>query len=460
MKFEKYLGIIDQRADLFYGVSDALWDEAELPYGEYKAVDMITGILEKEGFTVERNVANIPTCFTATYGTKGPHMGILAEYDALSGMSQEAHCPEQKSIPGKDTCHGCGHNLFAGGSLAAALAVKAYIEDGHDGIVTLFGCPAEEGGSGKVFMARAGVFKGIDTVISWHPERMYMVRTRPSLANKSILFSFEGIASHAGGSPEKGRSALDAVELMNVGSNFLREHMPLTNRLHYAIIDAGGTAPNMVQSHAKVMYTIRSVDNEGLQELKERVERIAQGAALMTDTKVSWKTVSAYSNLITIPTLQQVGTEAMKDLVMPIPTAEDLEYGRKLQESMILTKEQKAEGPFAAYVRDPAPPVPHGGSTDTADVSWNTPTLQFHIGNWVVGTPGHSWQAVSQCKSPYAKRAMLFGGQAVAGTIIRMLDNPELIAQAKAEHAAKVGDGYVCPLPDDVEPAIRPRPEN
>ena len=461
MKFEKYLGIVDQRADLFCGISDALWDEAELPFGEYKAADLLTGILEKEGFTVERNVAGIPTAFTATYGSGKPAMGILAEYDALEGFSQEGHCAERKPIEGKDTCHGCGHNLFGAGSMGAALAVKAYIEETGKGSITLFGCPAEECGSGKVFMAKAGVFSNTDAIVSWHPEKMYMVRTRPSLANVSVLFSFEGIAAHAGGSPEKGRSALDAVELMNVGCNFLREHMDLTSRIHYAIIDAGGTAPNMVQSHASVKYMIRAVDAPALRELVARVERIAQGAAMMTDTKVSWRTISAYSNLITIPTLQATANEAMHDVPLPMPTEDDLAYGKALQDTMILTAEQKAQPPYAMEVLDPAPPKPHGGSTDTADVSWNCPTVQMHIGNWVIGTPGHTWQSVSQCRSPYAKRAMLYASKAVAGTIIRLLEDPSLIEKAKAEHKAKVGEeGYVCPLPDYVQPDIRPRPEN
>ncbi len=454
MKFENYLGVIDQKTEMIQAVSDYLWDEAELPYHEFKAVERLTAILEKEGFEICRNVAGIPTSFTATYGTGAPHLGVLAEYDALSGMSQEGNCPERKPIEGKDTYHGCGHNLFAAGSLAAVLAIKAYIADTGKGTVTLFGCPAEEGGSGKVYMARAGVFRGIDAVVSWHPEKMYMVRTRPALANTSIVFSFEGIAAHAGGSPDKGRSALDAVELMNVGANFLREHMPLTNRLHYAIIDAGGTSPNVVQAHAVVKYTLRSVDAEGLAELKARVERIAQGAAMMTDTTVSWRTVSAYSNLITIPALQATANEAMHDIPLPMPTEEELEYGRKLQATMQLTREQKAQPPYAMQVLDPAPPVPHGGSTDTADVSWNTPTVQMHIGNWVIGTPGHSWQSASQCRSPYAKRSMLYAGKAVAGTVMRLLEEPAILEQAKAEHKAKVGDGYVCPLPEDVQPPI------
>lgn len=456
MLYEKHLNVIDRDKDIFCQVSDELWDNPELPFGEYKAVRLITKKLEENGFNVTYNVSGIPTAFTATFGSGSPSLGILAEYDGLSGMSQEACATEKKSIPGKDNNHACGHHLFAGGSLAAAFAVKSYIEETGRGKITLFGCPAEEGGAGKVFMARDGVFSDVDAIVSWHPESMYMVRTRPALANVKVNYTFEGLAAHAGAAPDKGRSALDALELMNIGANFLREHMELTSRIHYAILDAGGTAPNIVQSHAVVQYMIRGVDSETVRDLQARIDRIAQGAAMMTDTTVTAEVVSAYSNLITIPTLQAVANEAMHDIPLPVPTEEELEYGKELQKTMVLTKEQKAKPVFALEVLDPAPPVAHGGSTDTADVSWNCPTVQMHIANWVVGTPGHSWQAESQGKGTYAKKAMLYAGKAVAGTIMRLFDNPELIKKANEEHKEKIGDGYVCGLPKDLKPDIQP----
>ena len=452
MRYEDYLKVIDEKGSVFCGISDALWENPEIPFQEYEAAKLITKTLEDEGFTVTRGVAGMPTAFTATYGSGSPKLGILAEYDALSGMSQVGCVTEKESIPGVDAGHGCGHNLFAGGSVAAAFAVKAYIEKTGKGSITLFGCPAEEGGGGKVFMARDGVFEGIDAIVSWHPEQMYMVRTRPALANVLVNYNFEGTAAHAGAAPHMGRSALDAVELMNVGANFLREHMPLTSRIHYAILDAGGTAPNMVQSHAVVQYMIRAVDSEAVRELHARVDRIAQGAAMMTDTTVEAKVLKAYSHLITIPTLQAVTNEAMHDIPLPVPTEEDIAYGKALQATMKLTKEQAAKPMYADRVLDPAPPVAHGGSTDTADVSWVCPTVQMHIGNWIVGTPGHSWQSASQSKSDYGKRAMLYASKAVAGTILRLMESPELLAKAKEEHTEKIGDGYVCPLPADVKP--------
>lgn len=452
MEFEKFLSVIDDNKPQIEDISDYLWDHPETGYAEFQAVDKLCHFLESNGFTVTRNLKGIPTAFQASYGAGTPHLGILAEYDALDGMSQQACVAEKLPISGQEKSHGCGHNLFAAGSVAAALAVKAYIADTGTGCVTLFGCPAEEGGGGKVFLARDGAFSDIDAIVSWHPESMYMVRTRPALANVKVRYDFEGIASHAGAAPEKGRSALDAAELMNIGINFLREHMDSSSRVHYAFLDGGGTAPNMVQSHASLLYMIRAVDAASVRDLHARIDRIAQGAALMTDTTVTSQVTSGYANLITIPTLQAVANEAMHDIAVPVPSEEELEYGRKLQQTMSLTDAQKQKGIYPEKVLDPAPPVAHGGSTDTADVSWVCPTVQMHIGTWVIGTPGHSWQSVSQSRSSYAKKATLYAGKAVAATILRLMESPELIQKAKAEHQEKTADGYVCALPADTKP--------
>ncbi|MBQ2976729.1 MAG: amidohydrolase [Clostridia bacterium] len=457
MLYEQYLHVIDEKKAVFYNISDFLWEKPEIPFHEYEAARLITDVLEKEGFTVERGVAGMPTAFTATYGSGSPKMGILAEYDALSGMSQVGCIAEKKSIPGLDAGHGCGHNLFAGGSVAAAFAVKAYIEATGKGSVTLFGCPAEEGGGGKVFMARDGIFDNIEAIVSWHPEAMNMVRTRPALANVKVNYTFEGIAAHAGAAPHLGRSALDAVELMNIGCNFLREHMELTSRVHYAILDAGGTAPNQVQSHAVVQYMIRAVDSESVRDLHGRVDRIAQGAALMTDTTVTSRVVSAYSNLITVPTLQAIANDSLHDIPVPQATGEELAFAQALQKTFQLTKEQETLPPYANAVKAPAPPVAHGGSTDTADVSWVVPTVQLHIGSFVVGTPGHSWQSVANNRGTFAKKSMLFAGKVVAGTLMRLIDTPSLVEKAKKEHAEKTGGRYICPIPADLLPDT---PEN
>ena len=457
MRYEKYLNVIDEKGDIFRNIADSLWENPEISFHEYEAAKLITAELEKEGFTVTRGVAGMPTAFTATFGSGSPKVGILAEYDALSGMSQVGCITEKQSIPGLDAGHGCGHNLFAGGSVAAAFAVKAYIEATGKGSVTLFGCPAEEGGGGKVFMARDGIFDGIESIVSWHPEAMNMVRTRPALANVKVDYFFEGIAAHAGAAPHRGRSALDALELMNIGCNFLREHMELTSRIHYAILDGGGTAPNQVQSHAAVRYLIRAVDSEGVRDLHARVDRIAQGAAMMTDTTVTSRVTSAYSSLVTIPTLQATANETLHDIPVPQATEEELAFARDLQKTFTLTKAQEKLPPYANVAKEPDPPVAHGGSTDTADVSWVVPTVQLHIGSSVVGTPGHSWQSVANNRGSFAKKSMLFAGKVVAGTLMRLIDDPSLIEQAKAEHTEKTGGCYICPIPADLLPDT---PEN
>ena len=449
--FEKHLKIVDTYAVEICEVADKIYDLAETAFKEFSSVEILTSALEKHGFKVEKNIAGIPTAFKATYGNGAPRLGVLAEYDGLPSMSQVGGEIVEKSIPNKDTNHGCGHNLFAGGSFGAVLAIKSYIEEKGVGSITLFGCPAEEGGGGKVFMARDGVFNGIDAIVSHHPESMYMVRTRPALASYKLDYSFTGIASHAGAAPHKGRSALDAVELMNIGTNFLREHMELTSRVHYAIIDAGGTAPNMVQSHATVRYMIRATDKKGLIELKNRVDKIAEGAALMTETTVKQKVNSIYSDLITIPTLQSVANESMNAIPLPIPTQEEIEFGKALQKTFGVDKD---ECPYSTEVLPPAPPVAHGGSTDTADVSWVCPTVQMHIGTWVKGTPGHSWQSASQSKHSYSKKAMLYSSKAVAGTVMRLIENQDLLLKAKEEHIQKTGGDYISLMPKEVMPPV------
>ncbi len=454
MQYEEYLSVIDEKKEELCEVSDTIWAKPELCFAEVSASKLLTEKLEENGFTVTRNLVGIPTAFKASFGTGSPSLGVLAEFDGLSGLSQEGEVAERRPIPDQDTCHGCGHNLFAAGSLAAVLAVKKYIEKTGKGSITLFGCPAEEGGGGKVFMARDGAFDGIDAIVSWHPESMYMVRTRPALANIHVDYDFKGITAHAGAAPHQGRSALDAVELMNIGCQFLREHMLPTSRIHYAITDTGGTAANMVQSHASVTYLIRATTCQEVLELKDRVDLLAKGAATMTETEFTSKVTSAYSNLITIPTLQKIANEAMHDIPLPVPTEEELAFGKALQATMKLSDEAKTLPPFSTFVKDPAPPVAHGGSTDTADVSWVVPTVQMHVGTWVIGTPGHSWQSTSQSRGSYAKRSALWAGKAVAASLMRLMDRPEELIQAKKEHTEKTGGKYTSPIPADLKPKL------
>ena len=434
MMYGEYLKIVDDNADKITALSDYLYDHPETSFLEVKSSQALIKALKGEGFTVTTPVAGLNTAFTATFGEGEPHIGVLCEYDAIGGYSQVGAVDHQEEIKGEINAHGCGHNLFAGGSFGAVLAIKDYIEKNGRGKVTLFGCPAEEGGGGKVIMCDNGVFDTVDAVVSWHPESMYMVRTRPALACMKVDYTFKGISAHAGANPQDGRSALDAVELMNIGANFMREHMPATARIHYAILDAGGDAPNVVQSHAKVRYMIRANTVSDVDNLADRVSRIAKGATLMTDTEVKEERIVTYKDLITIPTLQALANEVMQSIPLPVATKEETEWAKKLQKSF--NKEVEGE-PFANIVLPPAPPVAHGGSTDTANVSHVCPTVQMHVGCWIKGTPGHSWQSATESKSDYAKRATIWAGKAVAGIAISLIADCDILKRAKEEHSAK-----------------------
>ena len=282
MEYED-LKIIEEKAAALGALADGVWEHPETAFTEFVSAGLLADFLEKEGFAVTRGVADIPTAFSARYGSGRPVIGLLGEFDALSGLSQKAGVAQPCPLEAGGNGHGCGHNLLGVGSLAAALAVKQYLQrTGASGTVIYYGCPGEEGGSGKAFMARSGVFGELDCALSWHPAEVTNVMQSTTLANIQVLYTFEGIAAHAAGCPEKGRSALDAMELMNVGTNFLREHMIDAARIHYAIIDGGGISPNVVQPHASVLYLIRAPRTEQAQELYRRVNLIAQGMAMAT----------------------------------------------------------------------------------------------------------------------------------------------------------------------------------
>lgn len=442
MDFQPFIQEIDNCKEEIFTVSDRIWNFAELQFAEEKSADLLCERLAAHGFAITRNVAGLSTAFTASYGTCGPNIGILAEYDALAGLSQRANSITAEAEPGMSNGHGCGHNLFAGGSFAAAIAVKKYIDVSGKGRITFFGCPAEEGGGGKVIMAKNGIFSQTDAIVSWHPATMHMVRTRPALAIIDGFYSFYGRSSHAGASPHLGRSALDALELLNIGIQFLREHMEPTSRINTSITNAGSAAPNVIPDFAQGRFMIRAETPAQVRELAARVDRIAKGAAMMTDTRVKYEFLNGYNNLITIPALQQAVYEAMIQIPVPQPNAEDIAFGEALRATMPLTDEQRKQPLFPTEVLPPAPPKPHGGSTDTADVSWICPTVQIHGGSWVIGTPGHSWQAVSQGKNHFTKESMIYTAKVLTLAAMRLLNDPELLEQAKAEHKERTVGGY------------------
>lgn len=475
MEYED-LKVIDQKAAELSALADGVWEHPETAFTEFVSAGLLADYLEKEGFDVTRGVAEIPTAFSARYGSGKPVIGLLGEFDALSGLSQKAGLAEPCPLEAGGNGHGCGHNLLGVGSLAAALAVKRYLErTGAAGTVIYYGCPGEEGGSGKAFMARSGIFGELDCALSWHPAEITNVMQSTTLANIQVLYTFEGIAAHAAGCPEKGRSALDAMELMNVGTNFLREHMMDEARIHYAIIDGGGFSPNVVQPHASVLYLIRAPRTEQAQELYQRVNLIAQGMAMATETRVHWELIKTCAELIPNLPLEQELAASFQQLPAPGLTEEEMTFVRKITASSASSKsetlqkalarlekpenraalearmEEDFHGQPLPYEPREVPPV-EGGSTDVGDVSWQCPTAQIHTATWAPASGGHSWQIVAQGEGTVAHKYMCYCGKVLGQTAIRLLQQPEILRRARdAWNKELEGRRYV-PIPPQVKP--------
>ena len=465
---EEIWRLVDAKQEDFIQLSDRVWGMPELCYGEFRSCAEHTAMLEKHGFRVTRNVAGIPTAVMGEAGEAGPVIAILGEYDALPGLSQEAGVAEKKPLPGDGYGHGCGHNLLGSASMLAAVAVKDYLAaHGIKGRVRYYGCPAEEGGAAKGFMARAGAFSDVDIAISWHPAAFSGVNEAVSLANTRIDFTFHGRASHAAAAPHLGRSALDAVELMNVGVNYMREHMPSDARIHYALLDAGGIAPNVVQAQAKVRYLIRARELPELTRLIERVRKIADGAALMTETRVETQVVSAVSNLLANTPLEKAMHDNLQRLGPPPFDDTDRAFAAKIQATLtdedIESAYRRVGLPMQTGVSlcDQIVPLdaksaPMMGSTDVGDVSWVVPTVQARGATYAIGTPGHSWQLTAQGKMPAAHKGLVHVAKVMAGTAVDVIQDEVLLARAKADHQARVTrTPYVCPLPSDLNPPVK-----
>jgi aminobenzoyl-glutamate utilization protein B len=466
---EQIWQIVDTKREDYIALSDRVWDMPELAYGEHRSVAEHLAMLEKEGFRIERDVAGIPTAVMAEAGEDGPVIAILGEYDALPGLSQEAGIAEPKPVDAHHGVgHGCGHNLLGAAAMLAASSVKDWLAaQGVKGRIRYYGCPAEEGGAAKGFMVRAGAFKDVDIAISWHPASLSGVNKPVSLANTRIDFTFTGRASHAAASPQLGRSALDAVELMNVGVNYMREHMPSSARVHYAYLDAGGIAPNVVQAHAKIRYLIRADDLAELTALVQRVRKIADGAALMTETTVATQVVSAVSNLLGNDPLEKLMDDNFQRLGPPEFDDADRAYAEQIRATLSPADIASAFDRFGIAPRMDlplcdfiAPLAAKGrggnGSTDVGDVSWVVPTVQARGATCAVGTPFHAWQLTAQGKSAAAHKGLVHVAKVMAGTAIDAIQDPALVASAKADLAARTrATPYVCPLPSDVQPPIR-----
>ena len=460
---------VDRKSDDYIALSDRVWETPELAYGEHRSAAEHLAMLKQEGFRITENVAGIPTALMAEAGEGGPVIAILGEYDALPGLSQEAGVAEPKPVDGQGGVgHGCGHNLLGSAAMLAASAVKDWLsQQGIEGRVRYYGCPAEEGGAAKGFMVRDGAFKDVDIAISWHPASFSGVNEPVSLANTRIDFTFIGRSAHAAAAPDLGRSALDAVELMNVGVNYMREHMPSSARVHYAYLDAGGIAPNVVQGRAKVRYLIRARDLTALTQLVGRVRKIADGAALMTETTVSTQVVSAVSNLMGNGPLEQAMYENFRRLGPPQFDEADRAYAERIRSTLRPEDIAAAFDRAGVPVRDdlamcdfvvPLESKGRGGngSTDVGDVSWAVPTVQARGATCAVGTPFHSWQLTAQGQSPAAHKGLVHVAKIMAGTAVDAINEPQLIERAKADHAARLlATPYVCPLPPDVNPPIQ-----
>ena len=452
---------IEAERDRLTELSTRLWENPELPLHETDSAAALQDALREEGFTVESGVAGIDTAFVARYGDDDPVVGTMGEFDALPGMSQAATAerePIEEGAPG----HGCGHNLFGVGSLAGAVAVKRAIERGDaDGSVVYFGTPAEEIGAGKVFMVRAGVFDEADAIVSWHPDWLNTPNRGSCLAVDSFEMRFEGESSHAAAAPAAGRSALDGVQLLGNGIEFMREHVADPVRIHYVVSD-GGQAANIVPEEAAMEVMVRAPDRAAVERVSERVRDAAEGAALMSGTEVDVTQTGGMYGVLPNDALADSIRSTMAAADFPL-TDEQESFAADLKETLDdpsyagVPAEHRDEAAEAAMFTDPVDAPDEGEvgsySTDAGDVSWNVPLGRFRAATWPPGTPPHSWQAVASGKD-LGTAAMLFAGKVVAGSLYDLLTDEELLAAAKAEFEERKGDReYESPLPDDADPA-------
>ena len=431
-----------------------IWNYAEVGYKEVKSSALLQKKLSDNGFDVKAGVAEIPTAFVATYGTGKPVIGILAEFDALPGLSQQA-IPEKKMIDGKDAGHGCGHHLFGTASIAAGIELKKLMEEKKiTGTIKVYGCPAEEGGSGKVYMVRAGLFNDVDAVIHWHPGAHNEVTMTSALANKSAKFRFYGISAHAAMSPEQGRSSLDGVEAMDNMVNMMREHIPQETRIHYVITN-GGKAPNVVPDFAEVYYYVRHPKRESVVSIFDRVVKAAEGAALGTGTKMDFEIIGGTHDLLLNRTLAEVMQKNLKKVGGIVYSSQENDFAKKIQATFVYT----APAIETAATVKPIKPVADagGGSTDVGDVSYAVPTVGLEAATWVPGTPAHSWQAVACGGTEIGTKGLMVAAKTMTLTAIDLFTNTLIIETAKEEFNKNLGGYKYKALLGDRKPALNYR---
>lgn len=478
---QKAIRAVEGHKDQLISVSDTIWGYAETKFEEWNSSKLLMDVLTQEGFSIEKNLAGIPTSFKGTYGSGYPVIGFLGEYDALPRLSQEAGCSFPKPREGNNSNgHGCGHHLLGTGLLGAALAVKEYLqESGRQGTVIYYGCPAEEGGSGKTWMVRENVFQEADALFSWHPFSVNRTNLNDILASIQMQYHFKGVAAHAAASPHLGRSALDAVELMNVGANYLREHIIQEARLHYAITDAGGNSANVVHPRATVLYQVRAPRISQVKDILERLNDIARGAALMTGTSVEIQFDRSCCDYRGNDTLNSMVYECFEKVGAPQPDESDMEFAGQLYETLDQQNrgecardaaetyisegrelEKQMEGkplidflyPKTGIVRR------YTASTDVGDVSQVKPVAFLDVACFIKDVSVHSWQCVAFGKSHFAHEGMLTAAKVLAAAAMRLYEEPEKLICAKEEFKRQEEkDPYICVVPKDAKPPIPAR---
>lgn len=445
---------IQSKYSAYKNIAFDIWNYAEVGYKEVKSSSLLQQTLRDNGFTVQSGVAEIPTAFVATYGSGKPVIGILAEFDALPGLSQEA-VPEKKSILGKDAGHACGHHLFGTGSVAAGIAIKKLIQEKKiNGTIKVYGCPAEEGGSGKVYMVRAGLFNNVDAVIHWHPDNENSITMTSALANKSAKFRFKGLSAHASASPDKGRSSLDGVEAMDNMVNMMREHVPQETRIHYVITN-GGRAPNVIPDFAEVYYYVRHPKKDEVKAIFDRVVKAAKGAAMGTETTVEYEIIGGTHDLLLNTTLAKLMQKNLEKIGGVAYTPAEVEFGKKIQSTLTY----KVPVIETSNMITPLKIVSDagGGSTDVGDVSYAVPTVGMGAATWVPGTPAHSWQAVACGGTEIGIKGMMVAAKTMTLTAIDLFTDPSVIIAAQEEFKKAKGDYKYEPLLGDRKPALNYR---
>ena len=431
---------IDARRDHYATVAKEIWGFAEVGYQEQKSSALLQKELKAAGFAVRAGVAEIPTAFVATYGAGKPVVAIIGEFDALPGLSQEAQTAQRHAIEENGAGHGCGHNLLGTGALAAAVAVKEWLAAGHPGTLRYYGTPAEEGGSGKVYMVKAGLFNDVDVAVSWHPADRNSASATSSTANITGKFRFRGVAAHAAAAPDRGRSALDAVEAMDYMVNMMREHVPQETRIHY-IITRGGAAPNIVPDFAEAYYYARQPNMKILDGIWERMVDAARGAALGTGTKMELEITGAVYNVLPSDYLAGVMNANLERVGGFSYTPEEVRFGEELRKTLtdapdVAIGSQESVAPMRSG-------LVNSSSTDLADVSWNVPTVSMVAATFVPGVPAHSWQATACAGGTIGVKGMIVAAKAMALTTADLFTDPSHIQKARAEFDQKRGPGFV-----------------